>query len=139
MGIIAIAINYAGGSSVLYLPVYFGVCWIVGNYWSAHVNEKRYFTLRDKAKSEVSGLWALGIQNPDYISRELEFSLFDEEPPYQSKYDETGELTAAYIEHALEELKLWISRELMLINAVTSGETWLREYEDLNKTDPSLQ
>jgi len=53
--------------------------------------------------------------------------------------DAPGEPTALYIEHTLEAAKLSISRELMLINAVTSGETWLRGYEDLNKTDPSLQ
>ncbi len=149
MSIIAIAINYAGGSSVLYLPVYFGVCYIVGNYWSAHVNEKRYLALRDKEESEESGLATLGIKhNPDYISRELECSLFNEghETPYQSrKRDETGELTAAYEQHllevekqhSLEVTKLWLLRRLLLIKAVTSGETWLWEYGDLNKTDPS--
>lgn len=135
MSIIAIAINYAGGSSVLYLPVYFGVCWIVGNYWSAHVNEKRYLALRDKAESEVSGLSALGIKSPDYISRELKCSLFNEETLHQPHFDDTGEPTALYIQHTLEATKLWISRELTLIKAVTSGGEVLCEYQDLMETD----
>ena len=137
MSIIAIATYYVE-IKFLYLLLVFGVCWMMGKYWTAYDNEKRYLTLMDKVESEVSELLALGINDfQDYISRELECSLFGEEPPYQSKYDETGELTAAYIKHALEVTKLWISRELMLIKAVTSGETWLWEYGDLDKTDPS--